>query len=581
MAHSIGIHLGERRYHLVALDGSVKKHKVVAALSGEIPSGEGAGQAVVDELREHVKTHKLQVESVHLAIASGVAAFRSLTLPFDDRDKIEEVIKFEVEGNLPQYDIDQVVVDFTILTSKPGVESNLLVTAVPKERLAAALALCERAGLEAHEAELEGTALFDAAFESGILEEDVGTVLIHVGDTSTTVAVADGRRLASLRAIRAGSRTSGLAALAAAEATELPPPGAPEVGAAEPAEVVAGASAEDEAVRLAATAQRIRREVLRTLSGARTVNEIRQVFVCGNPLPGLVGETLMDVPVEPLPFELGEVESPAEYAVAFGAALRGFDGGTLRPRLRREELRFSGRFERLELPLAVLTLLLFTLLFVQFIVLDKQLEWRDEGNLAKDPPIKGDMQIWLEESNARMLPDPRNPRAVRLPDPPKVLLDYAASAQAGLDDQRTKFEEIQRIRKLLNDEILRLSKELGQVSEIEQPQSALTAATLVMDVISSMGESARVGIRRFEAAYQTSAANREDYVMITMDADFFGESSYEATRAYNQFESLIKSKPWCMEFQGKSSKSLDGDKGIQVDGLSIQVNADRGAGGES
>jgi hypothetical protein len=180
-----------------------------------------------------------------------------------------------------------------------------------------------------------------------------------------------------------------------------------------------------------------------------------------------------------------------------------------------------------------------------------------------------------------MLPDPRNPRAVRLPDPPTVLKDYAASAQAGLDDQRTKFEEIQRIRKLLNDEILRLSKELGQVSEIKQPQSALTAATLVMDVIGSMGESARVGIRRFEASYQTSAANREDYVMITMDADFFGESSYEATRSYNQFESLIKSKPWCVEFQGKSSKSLDGDKGIQVDGLAIQVNADRGQGGDA
>jgi hypothetical protein len=96
-----------------------------------------------------------------------------------------------------------------------------------------------------------------------------------------------------------------------------------------------------------------------------------------------------------------------------------------------------------------------------------------------------------------------------------------------------------------------------------------------MDLISSMGDAARVGIRRFEASYQSSAANREDYVMITMDADFFGESSYEATRAYNQFESLIKAKPWCMEFQGKSSKALDGDKGIQVDGLNIQINVDR------
>ena len=65
------------------------------------------------------------------------------------------------------------------------------------------LAGLQRSGLEALDAELEGTALFDAAFESGILKEDVGTVLIHVGDTSATVVVADGRRLSSLRAIRA------------------------------------------------------------------------------------------------------------------------------------------------------------------------------------------------------------------------------------------------------------------------------------------------------------------------------------------------------------------------------------------
>ncbi|MEQ1893970.1 MAG: pilus assembly protein PilM, partial [Planctomycetota bacterium] len=190
MSQSIGIHLGERRFHVVALEGGLKKHKLVCALAGEIPTGAEAAQAVSERLRELVKQHKLKADSVYLAIDAGVAAFRNLTLPFDDREKIEEVLKYEVESDLPQYDIDQVVVDFLVLSTKPGVESNLLITAVPKERLRGALAICEKGGLEALDAELEGTALFDAAFESGVLVEDAGAVLIHVGDTSTTVAVA-------------------------------------------------------------------------------------------------------------------------------------------------------------------------------------------------------------------------------------------------------------------------------------------------------------------------------------------------------------------------------------------------------
>src|SRR5688572_23533388 len=144
MSQSIGIHLGERTFHLLALEGGLKKHKVLCAVSGEIPVGEDAAQSLVDQLRELAKEHKLKADSVYLAIDSGVAAFRNLTLPFDDQAKIEEVLKFEVEGNLPQFDIDQVVVDFLVLNSKPGVESSLLVTAVPKDRLGAALKVCER-----------------------------------------------------------------------------------------------------------------------------------------------------------------------------------------------------------------------------------------------------------------------------------------------------------------------------------------------------------------------------------------------------------------------------------------------------
>ncbi len=570
MSQSIGIHLGEQSFRLVALEGSLKRHKLVCAATGEIPSGAGAAQAAIEALREIVKDNKLRGDTVHLAIDSGSAAFRTLTLPFDDREKIEEVLKFEVEGNLPQYDIDQVVIDFQVLTSKPGVESHLLVTAVPKERLRAAMQLCERAGLEPLEAELEGTALFDAAYEKGLLEEEAGTVLIHVGDTSTTVVVADGRRLASMRSIRVGALTP---------RTGEPPEGeeAETKGETKPDAAPAATPSEDgEVARKVASAQRIRRELARTLSGARTTHEIQRILVCGHELPGLIGDKLLELPIEPLPFTLDDADPAREYVVAFGAALRGFEGGTLAPKLRREDLRFSGRFERLELPLAVFTLLLFTFLFVQYIVLDQQLEWRDEGNLAAAEPIKGDMQIWLEASNQRLLPDPTNAsRAVRLPNAPDELIEYAARAQAGNDLERTKFGELMEVRNMIKRQIDKLSKDLGRVSEIEQPQSALAASTLVMSLVATAGQGARIGIRRLEANYQSGAGNKDDYVIVSIDADFFGDNSLEATRAYNQLESQFKSQPWCVEFESKSNKSLDGDKGIQLDGLTIHVNVDK------
>ena len=300
--------------------------------------------------------------------------------------------------------------------------------------------------------------------------------------------------------------------------------------------------------------------------------------MCGQVPAGLVGDTLLDVPVQALTLPVGELENPGLYAVAYGAALRGYEGGTLRPSLRREELRFSGKFERLELPLAVFSLLLFTLLFVRFIVLDKQLQWRDEGNLAAG--MKGDMQIWLERNNDRLFPDVEDPRPVRLPNPPEALAKFAAAAEAGLVEDKTKYQELLELRRLQRVEIDTLSRQLGQVSEIKQPQSALTASTLVMKIIAGMGEPARLGIRRFESRFQIGSANKGDHVIVTMDVDFFGPNSLEATKAYNQLEGLFKAEAWCQEFEGKTSKVLDGDKGIQVDGLMIQVNVDKAMQGQ-
>ena len=63
MSQSIGIHLGVRRFHVVALEGGLKKHRLVCAVSGEIPAGEEGAAALSERLREIAKQHKLKADS--------------------------------------------------------------------------------------------------------------------------------------------------------------------------------------------------------------------------------------------------------------------------------------------------------------------------------------------------------------------------------------------------------------------------------------------------------------------------------------------------------------------------------------
>jgi hypothetical protein len=517
---------------------------------------------ITTALRAIVTEHRLRPENICLALDSGQAAFRNLTLPFDDRDKIEEVIKYEVESEFPQWNIDDVIVDFLVLATKPGAESNLLVLGMPKAPLELELQACEKAGLDPQEAELDGAALFNAAHAQGLLAPDSAQLLVHVGDSSTTVVLVDGGKLASMRAIRAGA---------------LPPPApaapAPDGEAAEASERPAPVESSPE--RAAETARRIRRELTRTISGTETAGPISAVYACGHELPGLETEPVLGVPVQAWPAASGE--APAEdpdarrFAIAYGAALRGLGPAPLETNLRRENLRYAGRFERLELPLAVFSLLLCTLLAVTWIITEKRIEWRDEGNLAEDRP--GDMQLWLRQSNIFLLPDPENGVVGRLKNPPPELLAYMKDAEAGKIADKTKYQEILQIRNDLQAKVDELKRELGQVSDIKQPQSALRAATLVMGVIDGLGaDVGRVAVRSLGANYQQGNQRQPDSVEVTLDMDFFAEDDVEASKHYNALRREILAQPWCVEMPDRPSKPFDSGKGLGVDGISVQVN---------
>ena len=180
MARTCGIRLGRTDFDLLILDGSTKKPNVVACVTGEIPQDtEDPVAELVAALKTATKGLKVPTDAIRVVGESGLAAFRNLVLPFDDASKIEQVIRFEVESDVPQWDIDDTVVDFHVASST-GVESHLINTIAPKAALAELLEIATKAGLEPQELELDTTALVNSAHRAGLLTVEGAQLLIHV-----------------------------------------------------------------------------------------------------------------------------------------------------------------------------------------------------------------------------------------------------------------------------------------------------------------------------------------------------------------------------------------------------------------
>jgi len=579
MAKSCGIRIGPKRYELVVLEGSAKKHRIIAFQAGELPGGgEDPAADAARVLKEAAKAHSIPHDSVGLAIDSGLAAFRTIKLPFSDANKIEEVLKFEVESQLPQWAIDDVVVDW-VAREQSERESDLLVTAVPKFEIERILEITTKAGIEPLEVEIEASAMINAAMGADICHEDDAQVLVHIGEGSTAVVVVDGGRVRSMRAIHLGALSHDVVG-AEAEAVEPEPGATPE--SAPPGPPIAVPTTPEELQRLLAHAvSRIRRELGRTVSGARTSHPIDAIYVCGIELPDLIGTQVLDLPIYELDVFEADSGQPAQGAgplvVAYGAALRQLGAAPQPASLRREELRYTGAFERVELPLAVASLLLVTLLAVFVIFETKLLKLRD-----------GDIDYWRRYAELYMFGDPAKGQAGNLESPPKSLVDYRAAVRKAsekpgmsakdnpeIDPDRSRLEQLQNERRLLFLEVDKLDKALGNTGEVTQPQSALEATTLTLGVLVELGEEqvGRVGIRKLNSLYVSGRSTGADRVEVQVDLTFFANDSVTATANLERYVATLRTKPWVREVEPGGSKPLPENpaelRGIFTEGFKV------------
>lgn len=542
MARSLGIRLGQRSFEIVVLNGSSKQAKLDRHIIGTLPIG--SEDPVADSaaaIREAIEKENLPTENVGLVIETGLAAFRPVRLPFSDPAKIEAVLKFEVESQLPQWNVDDVIIDF-LVASGNEVESNLIVSAVPKNELERQLAICEAAGLEPLEAELESTAMVNAASHAGLLDSESACLLVHFGDTSTALVLVDGGAVKSIRAMH-----SGAFAPFSGEETE---------------------SADPEA-HLAKVVTLLRREILRTLSSAETSQPIEAVYIAGYEPTGLLGEEIEGVPVEAIAVlpdtDEDEIEDASRLYVAWGAAMRELGGGIVKPSLRREELRFLGKFERLELPLAVLALLLVTIFSVRVIITHKDMKQREQN-----------LTTWLLASNRYMLGAPKEGKVGRLRNPSDKLKNYALNAVENEVAQKDRFDQLKEIERMLQQEILAAQLDLGQDVNIVQPMSCLDGIVLCLGVLDELkADLGAFSVRKVDADYESGKGSRPDAVTVKLDLTFRGSGTIEATERFYAFLNTLRDKPWYNSDKPVKESVLETGDGIYVNGLTISVDVSK------
>jgi len=563
MARSCAFHIGPRRFELVVLDGSPKKHKITAYYAGEfdLDPAADATLAMATALRDAARTHRIPRENVGVVMTSSSAAFRRIALPFSDRAKIEQVLKYEVESDLPQFSIDDVVVDHHVLNLRDD-GSEVLVTAVPKAEIAQVIAICEKAGIEPLEIELETSAMVNAAISADLCHINDAQVLVHIGEFSTSVVVMDGGEARVMRVIHIGATSHDVPPTADADPEASVP-------ADDPLEI---ARRVDQAIK------RIRRELGRTISGARTINSIEAVYVCGMELPGLVGGTVLDVPVYILDCFDADSGQPADgygqLVAAYGGAYRQLGGGTMKPSLRREELKFTGAWERLEFPVALVALLAATFLGL-IVILQRQEITRStyDGSL-----------VWLQSSNNYAIGNPKDNAPARIKPSIKALRDRAAPYDIDIAKEerlpagvRDPIDELAAFDNALQAELLAVQREIGEIQDVEPPQSAFVALAAVLDVLEDNDAAWRVAIRSVKSETNPPRGGKAEYVAVSLDLTFFATTPVEASDHYAAFRNTLQAKPWCIscEFKqdrGAQEKGGTEEEAIIVDGLSIHVD---------
>lgn len=376
----VGIDMGARSLKLVQIKRGTHGPRIAAVHFVEFPC-ETATRLTMEARAAALKTflaeNRIRSECYVSSFPLYSAIVRNTVVPFHDRKKIRQVIKFQAEPHIP-FPIEEVVIDFHETGPAEDGATPVIIIGIKKTLIGKHLEVMKSAGVDPAMVDIDAFALVNN-YQVRCGEKAEGPVaLLDIGATKTLLVVMEGPKVLLTRSLNVGGDeiTEGIQRELGVEFEEA------ERMKREAASAASTAGEGNDAgkirVQVNAMLSKLIREVdrsLRSIAGMLKGTALTALYLSGGGacLGGireyLAGE--FNCPVDllcrlsPLPGSVDD-EIMCRMGVATGLALNGLGYGGAAINLRREEFSYTGMMVRLRRQV-VLAAILF-LLMLGFLV---------------------------------------------------------------------------------------------------------------------------------------------------------------------------------------------------------------------
>ncbi|MBA7660091.1 Cell division protein FtsA [subsurface metagenome] len=143
---------------------------------------------VIEGIKRLLEENEIKVKDAVIAVPGQSVIIRHLRLPSGARERLDQVIKFEAQNQIP-FPLDKVGMDYQALPGKEGEEVKVILAAMKRELIDDRLALVEGAELSCVAMDISSLTLYNALrFKKPPKEAEV-VALIDVGATTTDISI--------------------------------------------------------------------------------------------------------------------------------------------------------------------------------------------------------------------------------------------------------------------------------------------------------------------------------------------------------------------------------------------------------
>jgi type IV pilus assembly protein PilM len=209
---AIGLHLGPRFATLVQVSGPAERAGLTAMAQGVLPArGELTDEEydvqVSATLKLLVSDHGFRGRQVVSCVPAGDLHLQSVRLPQLPADEMEKVVRWEAQERLP-FPAANAELRYLLagqIRQDASVKQEVVLMACQQAVLQRHLRVLEQAGLVPVAIDVEPCAVL-RAFRHGQSDSNERVAYLHLGDSLTTVFIADGDAIRFLKYVGSGGR---------------------------------------------------------------------------------------------------------------------------------------------------------------------------------------------------------------------------------------------------------------------------------------------------------------------------------------------------------------------------------------